>query len=451
MAARAQMESHLPPEARSKIDQIVGQSMEMARTPSVSIAIVKEGEIAYLRAYGDARFEPRTAAAPSMRYSIGSISKQFTATAMLMLVEEGKLSLEDSVSRFLPSLTRAKEITIRQLLSHTSGYQDYWPQDYVFPDMLKPVTAQEIMERWARKPLDFEPGTRWQYSNTGFVIAGAIIEKASGEPLVQFLRERIFSPLGMRSVLNVDGERLSDSDPTGYLRYALGPFRVAPREGTGWLFAAGELAMSAEDLAKWDIAMIGQKLLKPDSYRVMQTETLLKNGLGTNYGLGIGVRAESGHRVLEHGGGVSGFTTENVIFPDDRAAVVVLTNQDAFGSVANIARKISAILFAGDEALKSRKEQEARKIFESLQHGTIDRNLFTANGNSYFNDEAIQDFQGSLGPLGPPQLFSQVEDNLRGGMEFRAFRVQFPSRTLVVTEREMPDGKIEQYQVEIQE
>ena len=186
--AQAQTEPKLAPDVRAKIDLVVRQAMAVAGTPSVSIAVAKDGGIAYVQAYGDARLEPRAAASPAMRYSIGSISKQFTATAVLMLAEEGKLSLDDPVSRFIPILTRANEITIRELLSHTSGYQDYWPQDYVFPDMLKPVTAQEMMDRWARKLLDFEPGTKWQYSNTGFVIAGAIVEKASGEPLVQFLR-----------------------------------------------------------------------------------------------------------------------------------------------------------------------------------------------------------------------------------------------------------------------
>jgi len=114
-----------------------------------------------------------------MRYSIGSISKQFTATAMLLLQEENKLSLDDKVAKFIPDLTRANEVTIRQLLSHTSGYQDYWPQDYVPPFMLQAITANRILDLWAHKPLDFDPGTKWQYSNTNFVIAGMIVEKVS--------------------------------------------------------------------------------------------------------------------------------------------------------------------------------------------------------------------------------------------------------------------------------
>src|SRR5262249_60901894 len=138
--------------------------------------------IVYLKAYGSARLEPKTPATSSMRYSIGSISKQFTAAAMLLLQEEGKLSLDDKVAKFIPDLTRANEVTIRQLLSHTSGYQDYCPQDYVMPMMLQPVTAERILNTWGHKQLDFEPGTKWQYRNTHYVIAGAFSDEVSGEP-----------------------------------------------------------------------------------------------------------------------------------------------------------------------------------------------------------------------------------------------------------------------------
>jgi len=153
-------------------------------------------------------------------------------------------------------LTRGNEVTIRELLSHTSGYQDYWPQDYVMPMMLKPVTPEEILDRWARIPLDFDPGTKWQYSNTNYVIAGVIVEKASGMPLWTFLGQRVFTPLGMKSITDTNEKALPASDPSSYMRYALGPLRPAPKEGKGWMFAAGELAMTAEDLAKWDISMI---------------------------------------------------------------------------------------------------------------------------------------------------------------------------------------------------
>ncbi|MCU1285145.1 MAG: beta-lactamase [Acidobacteriales bacterium] len=439
----------LPPDTCDSVDRIAKQVLATTTVPSASIAIVKDGKIAYVQAYGDARLDPRTPATPPMRYSIGSISKQFTATAILMLAEQGKLSLDDTVSKFIPNLTRANEVTIRQLLSHTSGYQDYWPQDYVPPFMLTQVTADTILDRWARKPLDFDPGTKWQYSNTNFVIAGVIIEKASGTPLLKFLSDKIFSPLGMNTVVNIDQDRLTQTDPVGYMRYALGPPRVAPKEGKGWLFAAGELAMPAQELAKWDIAMLDQKLLKPASYKEMQTEVKLKNGEGTGYGLGISVGTQSGHRALSHGGEVSGFVSQNVVFPDDHAAVAVLTNQDASTAAGQIARRISQLLFANAQTASTDPNEtvQDRKIFEDLQRGVIDRALFTSNANDYFNDQAIKDYASSLGPLGKPDEFTQTGKEGRGGMIFRRYTVKFPQKTVNVTIYAMPDNKIEQYLV----
>jgi D-alanyl-D-alanine carboxypeptidase len=443
LAAQAQQTA--PAGLRRKIDTVARDALASTGAPSASIAVVQNGAITYLQAYGDGRIEPHTAATPSMRYSIGSISKQFTAAAVLLLAEQGKLSLDDPVSRFVPDLTRGNEVTIRQLLSHTSGYQDYWPQDYVPPFMLQSVTADKILDGWARKPLDFDPGTEWQYSNTNFVIAGLIVEKASGVPLLQFLSQHIFGPLGMKSVMNIDQERLTETDATGYLRYALGPPRIAPKEGKGWLFAAGELAMPAEDLAKWDISLINQTVLTPASYRQMESEVVLKNGLGTRYGLGVDVRQELGLRAIEHGGEVSGFTAHNLIFPDARVAAVVLTNQDSVDASSDIARKVAALLFR--EADAGKQEDQAREVFAALQQGKINRALFTDNCNSYFSDQALKDFASSLGRLGAPTDFTQTMKQERGGMTFRLFEVHFPQKTVDVWERVMPDGKIEQYQV----
>ncbi len=445
LEARIQGQASISAALREKVDATVRKAVTDTGIPSASIAIVQNGAITYLQAYGDGRIDPRTPAVPSMRYSIGSISKQFTASAVLLLAEQGKLSLDDPVSHFVPNLTRGNEVTIRELLSHTSGYQDYWPQDYVPPFMLHEITADKILDQWARKPLDFDPGTQWQYSNTNFVIAGLIVEKASGEPLLQFLSEHIFTPLGMTSVINIDQNRLTETDATGYLRYALGPPRLAPKEGKGWLFAAGELAMPAEDLAKWDISIIKQTVLKPDSYSQMEKEVVLKNGLGTRYGLGVDVRQDFGQRALEHGGEVSGFTAQNMVFPDARMAVVVLVNEDSVGASGDIARAIAGLLFRESDAGK--QEEQSREIFASLRQGKIDRALFTDNCNSYFTEQALHDFSASLGPLGSPTAFIQTYKQERGGMTFRLFDVHFTQKTVEVWERIMPDGKIEQYQV----
>src|SRR5208337_4989553 len=196
---------------------------------------------------------------------------------------------------------------------------------------------------------------------------------------------------------------LPSTDPGGYFRYALGPLRPAPKEGHGWMFAAGELAMTAADLAKWDISIIDQKVMKPSSYQEFAREVLLNNGVGTQYALGVDVTNESGRRRLEHSGEVSGFTAENIVYPDDRVAIVVLTNQDAAAASGIIGRGIAPLLFENADAATAQKLDQARKIFDGLQHGQIDRSLFTSNANSYFTDQALQDFARGLGPLGTPQ------------------------------------------------
>src|SRR4051812_3690861 len=172
---RPAQETTLAPDVADKIETIVHSVLAETGVPSASLAIVKDNKVAFRQAYGRSRLDPPQKAEPAMRYAIGSISKQFTAAAVMFLVEEGKLRLDDPVSKFFPSLTRASDVTIRMLLSHTSGYSDYWPQDYVMPGMLQLTTPQRIIDQWAKKPLDFDPGTKWQYSNTNYVIAGQIV------------------------------------------------------------------------------------------------------------------------------------------------------------------------------------------------------------------------------------------------------------------------------------
>jgi CubicO group peptidase (beta-lactamase class C family) len=377
-----------------------------------------------------------------MRYSIGSISKQFTAAAILMLQEDGKLSLDDPVGKFIPGLTRGNEVTIRQILSHTSGYQDYWPEDYVMTTMLPNVTAQQILDTWGNKPLDFEPGTQWQYSNTNYVIAGRIVESITGAPLMDFLTHRIFRPLGMQSVWNSDEARLTQADAAAYYRNALGPLRPAPKEGRGWMFAAGELAMTAHDLALWDESLIAQSILKPESYKQMFTEVKLKDGKGTQYGLGVDVIDRNGHRSIEHSGEVSGFVADNVVLVDDGVAVVVLTNQDAVGAASIIAR-LAAPVVAGFPPTDA--EKQAQEIYRGLQQGRIDRSLLAPNLSDYFTAEAIADFQSSLAPLGEPLTFRQTATELRGGMTFRIFQIVYPEKRLRLTTYTYPDGKLEQF------
>ncbi|HEY2092064.1 MAG TPA: serine hydrolase domain-containing protein [Thermoanaerobaculia bacterium] len=445
VATAALAQETLPPEMRASIDKAAVELLAKTGAPSASIAVVKDGKIAYVHAYGNARLDPAVAATPQMRYSIGSISKQFTASSLLMLAEEGKLSLDDKVVRWLPDLTRAKDVTIRELLSMTSGYQDFWPQDYVMANMLNPATPDEVVNGWAKKPLDFEPGSKWQYSNTNYVIAGMIFERVAGMPLVDFLQQHVFTPLQMTSVYNTDVSALPATDAMRYLRYAAGPLRPAPKEGKGWMYAAGELAMTASDLAKWDISIIDQTILRPESYRELEHEVELNSGVGTHYALGVGVAMVDGRRQISHGGEVSGFTARNEVYPDERAAIVVLTNLDATGASSQIASRIAKVLFASTDPATQAMLDESKKIFAGLQKGTIDRSLFTSNANAYFTDQALKDFAATLGPLGTPTDFTQAGQSLRGGMVLRRYNVKFAKSTFGITTFWMPDGKLEQY------
>ena len=441
--AGAQDADRLP----AQVDSIATAVLAATGVPSASVAIVRHGAIAYVHAYGNAKLDPQMPADTTMRYAIGSISKQFTAAAILLLTQQHKVSLDDPVSRFVPGLSRGNEVTVRELLSHTSGYQDFWPQDYVPPSMEKPTTPQQIIDRWAKQPLDFEPGTKWQYSNTNFIIAGLIVQKASGTPFTKFIHTRILDPLGLTTAVDFDALGPSAAQPIGYMRYGLGPLRPSTPTGPGWMFGAGELAMTPTDLAKWDISMIKQSLLSPASYKAMETTVLLKNGVSSGYGLGVEVGQVGGHRMISHSGEVSGFTAENMVFPDDSAAIVVLTNQDAAPASGAIAQQVSRVLFTTEDTMTAERTARARSIFEGLQKGTVDRSVFTPDANAYFSAAALQDFATGLGPLGAPTGFVQIGQTNRGGMIERVYRVTVPGRVLRVWTYEMPNGQLEQYQV----
>ena len=444
----ALLAQELSPSERAQIDSAAVTVLRATGAPGATVAIVRGGRIVYENAYGDARIAPRTPASTTMRHAIGSVSKQFTAAAVMLLVQDGKLSLDDKVSKWHPRLTRATDVSIRQLLSMTSGYQDYWPQDYVFTDMQKPTTSDAILQRWAGKDLDFAPGTKWQYSNTNYVLAADIVERVSGMPFMELLNRRIFTPLGM-SVADYDAGPLRASDAEALLRNALGPLRAAPKEGKGWLFGAGQLAMTARDLATWNISMMNQSLLRPTSYRAMQLDMALEDGTRTGYGLGLSVGAPGGRRRLAHGGAVSGYTTTNWVYPEEKVAITVFTNiyPGAAGATGQIANRIASVVFApaAATAADSAITAQARRIYEALMKGSLDRSLFTANANDYFTAQVVSDYASSLGPLGAPTEFTAQGSSLRGGMTIRSYRIRAGGAVMDLTTMTLPDGRIDQY------
>jgi D-alanyl-D-alanine carboxypeptidase len=437
----------LAPALRVRVDTSVQAVLARTGVPSASIALVRNHAIVYANAYGWAQLEPRRVATPPMRYAIGSITKEFTAAAVLLLQEGGRLSVDDPAGKWITGLGAAADVSIRSLLSHTSGIRDYWPQDYDPPAMLKPVTIEEIVSGWANQPLDFATGSAWQYSNTGYVVAGMIAEKAAREPLFLFMRAHIFGPLHMVSVVDFDAAPLPAGDASGYTRYALGPPRPAVKEGRGWLFAAAQLAMNASDLARWDIALIERRLLSSASLRDLTTEVRLANGVGTGYGLGLDVQLDSGRRVLKHGGEVGGFTAENRIYPDDGIAIVVLTNEDATDAHDTIADELAELMLVADSPADAAAVADAKHMFSELQRGRIDPAHLTANARSYFSAVALADFKSSLGPLGDPVEFTLKRSARRGGLITRVYDISFSNRKLSAVVRAMPDGRIEQYTV----
>lgn len=428
----------LTAEQKFSIDSAVARILKNSEVPSASIAIVTDSKIDYVRAYGNQRLNG-TIATTSARYPIASISKQFTAAAILLLVEAGKMSLDDKVAKYLPALTAADTVTIRELLGHTSGYRDYWPQDFAFEAMTKPTTPQSILDHWAKVPLDYMPGSKWQYSNTGYTVAGLIVELVANESLQNFEQRRLFRPLGMDVVLASGG--LSREDARGTSRYALGPVRPAPGEGTGWAFAAGDLAMTPTELAKWNIARITRTVLKSESWQFQETN-VAPIAAGLRYGLGVDIDAVGTHQRVWHNGAWSAYLSSNRVYPTDHAAITVFINAGFSNSQDAIADAIEAVLFNPVD-----ETGEARLMFEKLRAGQIDRSKFTENGNFYFNGAALADYHSSLSVLG--ELKSMVRykpTGLRGGLTVERYILAFADRKLQCVVRADPStGRIEQF------
>lgn len=428
----------LTAEQKLAIDSAVTRILKASDVPSASIAIVTDGKLDYARAYGDQRLDG-SAATTTARYPIASISKQFTAAAILLLVEDGKLSLDDKVAQYLPGLTGADSITLRELLGHTSGIRDYWPQDFPFEAMTRPTTPKAILARWAEAPLDYAPGSKWQYSNTGYTAAGLIAEMVAKKPLFRFEQERLFRPLGMSVVPAATG--MSSADAHGTTRYALGPVRPAPGEGAGWAFAAGDLAMSPSELAKWNIARLTRTALKPESWQMQETNVAPADA-GRKYGLGVAMDSVGQHPRIRHNGGWTAYLSSNRVYPLDRAAITVLTNAGFSNSQDAIADAIEEVLF--NDADETR---EIRSVFEMLRTGKIDRSRFTDNGNFYFTPVVLADYRSSLMPLGDPRRVVRQEPSaLRGGLTVEKYIFTFVDRKLQAVVRAEPStGRIEQF------
>ena len=440
----------LQPAELTAIDAAVIKALKETGVPSAEIAVVRGGEIVLNRAWGKPS-ETLLQPDPALPYQIASNSKQFLAALLLLLEDEGRLSLDDKVSKWLPELPSGDRMTVRQLLSHTSGLQDFWPQDYSFAAMAQPVQPLDIVRRWGMKPLDYAPGTRWQYSNTGYVVAGLIAEKAGGAPLMEQLQARIFNPLGIHPY-DID-ETNGPKFPQGYHRNALGPVRAATPPADGWLWAAGELSMTAAELATWDIARINRTLLTAEDWAEMERPVRLADGTMTSYGLGVSKHLTDGRWVIDHGGESVGFLSQNSVWVDDQIAIVVLTNGD-FGRVQDqLTQTIAGIVLpkSGQTDIgEAARLGDVKTTLAGIVSGRFDPAPFTDNARYYFSAQTLDDYRQSLRGLGPLKSVTATRPpRLRGGFVSRVFQLHYAKRTLVLVTYAEPgaQGRWEQFMI----
>ena len=432
----------LLPAEETAIDAAVTKALRETGVPSAEVAVVRDGQIVLSRAWGKPS-ETLTQPDADLPYQIASNSKQFLAALLLLLEDDGKIDLDDRVSKWLPELPDGNKITVRQLLSHTSGLQDFWPQDYSFAAMEQPVVPMDIVRRWGMKPLDYAPGSRWQYSNTGYVVAGMIAEKAGGAPLWNQLEARIFKPLGIHP-FDID-ETNGPKFPQGYHRNALGPVRIAKPAAKGWLWAAGELSMTAAELAKWDIARMNRSLLTKQDWEEMERPVRLADGTWTTYGLGVSKHLVGARWVVDHGGESVGFLSQNSVWIDDKTAIVVLTNGDFAGVQEDLTAKIAEIVLpksAQADIGEAARTADVRTTLAGIVGGKFNPVLFTDNGRYYFNTQTLGDYRASLRALGPLQSVTATRPpRLRGGFVNRVFQLHYAKKTLTLITYAEPGAK----------
>lgn len=334
-----------------KIDDYVKAELEKQKIPSLSIAVVRNGEIVKAKGYGLANVELNVAASPETIFQSGSVGKQFTATAVMMLVEDGKIALDDKINKyFTDGPEKWSGITVRHLLTHTAGTTDH-PKDL---DFRRDYTEAELLKLAAEIPLAFAPGENWSYSNMGYVMLGILISRVTGKFYGEFLQERIFKPLGMNTARIISEADIVPNRAAGY-RMPKGELKnqewVSPSMNTT---ADGSLYLTVLDLAKWDAALYTEKLLKKPSLDQMWTPVKLNNGKTKQYGFGWALADVRGHRIIEHGGAWQGFTSHIARYVDDKLTVIVLANR-AGANPGAIAHGIAG-LYNPDLAPPERKE-----------------------------------------------------------------------------------------------
>ena len=317
------------------IDSVAGAAVAEHRTAGVSVAVVKNGRTVLAKGYGFADLENDVPATAETVYRIGSVTKQFTSAAIMRLVEQGKVSLDDTLQKFLPNYpTQGNRVTVRHLLNHTSGIKSYTSLGPKWARVVRiDLVPDSLVALFANEPFDFKPGDAWLYDNSGYFLLGMIIEKVSGKKYGQYLKDEIFTPLGLKSTVYCDQAPLIKHRAQGYALRPDSTFINAEPLSMTQPYAAGSLCSTVTDLAAWTLALSSGKVVSPASYKAMTTPGTLNDGKPLTYGFGLGVGTLGGHRQVSHNGGINGFISELHHYTDDSLVTVVLTNTGALTAV----------------------------------------------------------------------------------------------------------------------
>jgi len=336
-------------ERSQQTDAAVEAQRQAQKIPGLSLAVCRDGKIVKAAGYGLANVELNVLVTPETIFQTGSVGKQFTSMAVMMLVEEGKIALDDKLTKYLPESPAIwKDVTIRQLLTHTSGIADYGGEEETMGkgviNFRKDYTEAELIQAFSKMPMDFQPGEKWSYSNTGYVLLGIVIHRVTGKFYGDFLQERVFQPLQMNSTRIISEADIVPHRSSGY-RLVKGELKnqewVSPTLNTT---ADGALYTNVLDLAKWDAALYTTKLLKQSSFDAMWTPVKLNNGTTYPYGFGWDLAPKNGHRAVSHDGAWQGFTMSIARYVNDRLTVIVMTNLDENNSKPDkIVEDIAAI------------------------------------------------------------------------------------------------------------
>jgi CubicO group peptidase (beta-lactamase class C family) len=389
---------------------------------------------------------------PDEPLAIGSVSKQFTCAALLLLAQDGKLAPTDKVSRWYPDLTNANTVTLLDLMNHTSGYTDYYPLDFVDRRLAKPILPDDLIRQYAIGKVDFEPGAKYSYSNTGYTILGRVIEKVSGKPLGVFLRERLFLPVGMTTASfepETDGLIMDGARAQGYRALGIDGSELAPPEGRGWLNGAGGVWASANDLGKWAMALMEGKLLDAKHLELMTKPRLLNNGKKSNYGCGLTVREVNGEVVWGHTGSISGFHANLTMVPRTKTVVVTLANAEHLDD-GKLHREVVGLAQKEPSSIPTvnglKPVEQAKILVAELTKGEIEAKNLGEEYKVFMTPERQGAYSRKLKELGEPKSVQVASQHERGGMEVSMLRLVFKDGTVLLGSLyRKPDGTVEQF------